>query len=747
MAENEEEAEKTEMVRPRFDLHSSNHSSALGSTRSVRRLAINLATSSAGYVKVGSWRATDAAITLAETVLFPGGTIEAPDDEPARSVNIGGIVAGLVVGAFLITVLVVWWQRRHNKKIVRALSSQLQELKESAVGMRFVTEAWDPREGAEEGEASPRGPHRAKQRGGFHHRVVVDPTVEPEAVAVTIERATWYWQEDEHKIAMHAPHTVLAGNFVEYAGQVCKELDHKYASWAEAGCPVGAAVFRVDLTDKIHSTGTEQKVHNQHTGVVFDIDLAQMEQRNVKSGFARKVRRIVVQESVDATAAAQPLQQIAVVYRGERASGTAPTTGVPPTGWGAAKAKSRAVQRITHTSASASAAAVAAGGASSVEGGLGEDGLPADLKDDERAVLLLLPNMIIQTTKQRPDGWAFGKVIYDEAERGQAGEDFTSGLRWRQAAEADQRPADGKELVSKRLAQALQHRTEFSREEFDAFTDVHGNPIGVVAPGHFIAVGRVYFEPVVTTYSFQSGWFPVQHTDVPSAQQLQELQKQLGGDGASDALKAPPMWASMAEPLTPQMVLLTTQHGDEMGAVHEAFMATHDQRHNRSKKWQIVSVERVQNLSMWQSYAVKRQTVTTRDNALGDPEKERKLDKKWLFHGTDQDTVGKIIEMGFNRSFAGKNAVRYGKGVYFARDASYSDNYAAQDSQGIRRMFLCRVVVGQWCLGYNERLVPDVRTGQTLYDSTVNSMDDPIMWVTYNDAQAYPEYLVKYRHV
>ena len=91
--------------------------------------------------------------------------------------------------------------------------------------------------------------------------------------------------------------------------------------------------------------------------------------------------------------------------------------------------------------------------------------------------------------------------------------------------------------------------------------------------------------------------------------------------------------------------------------------------------------------------------------------------------------------------------MRYGKGVYFARDASYSDNYAAPDGSGVKRMFLCRVVVGQWCQGYNERLVPDVRSGQTLYDSTVNKLDDPIMWVTYHDAQAYPEYLIKYRHV
>ena len=41
----------------------------------------------------------------------------------------------------------------------------------------------------------------------------------------------------------------------------------------------------------------------------------------------------------------------------------------------------------------------------------------------------------------------------------------------------------------------------------------------------------------------------------------------------------------------------------------------------------------------------------------------------WLFHGCPGDIVPKILQQGFNRSFCGKNATFYGKGVYFARDA------------------------------------------------------------------------------
>ena len=111
----------------------------------------------------------------------------------------------------------------------------------------------------------------------------------------------------------------------------------------------------------------------------------------------------------------------------------------------------------------------------------------------------------------------------------------------------------------------------------------------------------------------------------------------------------------------------------------------------------------------------------------------------------------KIIQQGFNRSFCGKNATAYGKGVYFARDASYSASttYSRPDSIGVQRMFLCRVVVGEYCQGKNNMLTPDVREGHQLFDSTVDTLTNarygPSIFVTYHDAQAYPEYLVHFK--
>lgn len=85
----------------------------------------------------------------------------------------------------------------------------------------------------------------------------------------------------------------------------------------------------------------------------------------------------------------------------------------------------------------------------------------------------------------------------------------------------------------------------------------------------------------------------------------------------------------------------------------------------------------------------------------------------------------------------------------FARDAAYSVDrkYSIPNATREQRIFMCRVVVGECCLGYQDCLAPDERHGfqHVRYDSTVDRLNDPGIYVTYNDNQAYPEYLVTFR--
>ena len=195
--------------------------------------------------------------------------------------------------------------------------------------------------------------------------------------------------------------------------------------------------------------------------------------------------------------------------------------------------------------------------------------------------------------------------------------------------------------------------------------------------------------------------------------------------------------SQVKDPLVAQFFALPD--GPEKTRVVEAFLSTLDR-----PRFAIVSVERIQNVTAWQSFAVKRQSVFSREP---DESKRAARFERRLWHGTNVEVLEKIVQQGFNRSFCGKNATFYGKGVYFARDSSYSTNktYAVPDKKGVQHMMYVRVVVGEFCKGVKDAITPDVRSGLDLYDSTVNNVADPSIFVTYHDAQAYPEYLIKFR--
>jgi len=164
----------------------------------------------------------------------------------------------------------------------------------------------------------------------------------------------------------------------------------------------------------------------------------------------------------------------------------------------------------------------------------------------------------------------------------------------------------------------------------------------------------------------------------------------------------------------------------------------------------IVNVERIQALDQWKLYAVKTESIRTRyakDPASLINNTQETLEMKWLFHGTTSSAVPKIVSQGFNRVFAGRNATYFGKGAYFAGHSEYSERYAAPDKYGNRRMFLCRVAVGDWCVGKKDQLTPDSKPGKTteLFDSTVNDIANPSIFVVYHDTQVYPEYIVTYK--
>ncbi|KAM6978444.1 poly(ADP-ribose) polymerase family member 14-related sequence 1 [Tautogolabrus adspersus] len=155
----------------------------------------------------------------------------------------------------------------------------------------------------------------------------------------------------------------------------------------------------------------------------------------------------------------------------------------------------------------------------------------------------------------------------------------------------------------------------------------------------------------------------------------------------------------------------------------------------------VLKIERIQNIVMWKSLQLKKQGMEQRN---GHQNNERRL-----FHGTSDDTIDHINEHGFNRSYAGKNAACYGNGTYFAVNASYSasNTYSRPNQKGEKFMYLCRVLTGDFTVGQQNMITPPAKGAVSFqkYDSVVDNIARPTMFVVFHDTQAYPEYLITFK--
>ncbi|XP_033839348.1 protein mono-ADP-ribosyltransferase PARP14-like [Periophthalmus magnuspinnatus] len=161
----------------------------------------------------------------------------------------------------------------------------------------------------------------------------------------------------------------------------------------------------------------------------------------------------------------------------------------------------------------------------------------------------------------------------------------------------------------------------------------------------------------------------------------------------------------------------------------------------RTTKHKIHKIERVQNHYLWCSYFVMRKKMLKKNGAAG-------LGEKHLYHGTSAKSCNCIERDRFDRNYTGTHGANYGKGVYFAVNASYSarDVYSEPDDAGLKRMYVARVLTGRYTEGEASMKAPPPR-GRNLsdrYDSLVDSLQNPEMFVIFHDDQAYPEYLITF---
>ncbi|XP_029644913.1 protein mono-ADP-ribosyltransferase PARP14-like [Octopus sinensis] len=150
--------------------------------------------------------------------------------------------------------------------------------------------------------------------------------------------------------------------------------------------------------------------------------------------------------------------------------------------------------------------------------------------------------------------------------------------------------------------------------------------------------------------------------------------------------------------------------------------------------YRIIKIERIQNKTLYQGYQALKKKFEAEN-----PKITNEVDGLW--HGTAEGAVEGINKSGFNRSYCGRNATVFGEGVYFAKDIQYSanDTYSTPDHHGTKRIYQCSVLVGKVMRGqHGLKVLPDS------YNSAVDNIQRPSIYVIFHDSQAYPKYLITF---
>ncbi|XP_053421456.1 protein mono-ADP-ribosyltransferase PARP15-like isoform X2 [Nycticebus coucang] len=230
---------------------------------------------------------------------------------------------------------------------------------------------------------------------------------------------------------------------------------------------------------------------------------------------------------------------------------------------------------------------------------------------------------------------------------------------------------------------------------------------------------------------FQSMFFKAAQLTLDDEERL--LNTFLRPDTSFTTNNIPEHWTDMNHQLCSVVPLQPGQ--SEYNTVEDKFTET-------CSSYTIEKIEKIQNKFLWDSYQLKKKHMDYKNGHTNN--------EKLLFHGTDAASVPLINQHGFNRSLAGKRATAYGKGTYFAVDASYSaqDTYSTPDSSGRKHMYLVRVLTGDYTRGNAGLVTPPPKNPfnpTDLFDSVTDDRRHPQMFVVFSDNQAYPEYLITFR--
>nr|XP_025045387.1 TCDD-inducible poly [ADP-ribose] polymerase-like [Pelodiscus sinensis]XP_025045388.1 TCDD-inducible poly [ADP-ribose] polymerase-like [Pelodiscus sinensis] len=155
----------------------------------------------------------------------------------------------------------------------------------------------------------------------------------------------------------------------------------------------------------------------------------------------------------------------------------------------------------------------------------------------------------------------------------------------------------------------------------------------------------------------------------------------------------------------------------------------------------VLTIYRIRNDDLWQRYANRKKFMS-----WGRTKLEKQHLEKHLFFGTSARNVESICKTNFSQLLPKQHSHIFGQGIYFSLRADYSHRYSHPEKGGMRCMFLAKVLVGKTVAGRaHYRRPPEQEPGGQLYDSCVNSVTKPQVYVVFDNFQCYPYFLIHYK--
>ena len=202
-------------------------------------------------------------------------------------------------------------------------------------------------------------------------------------------------------------------------------------------------------------------------------------------------------------------------------------------------------------------------------------------------------------------------------------------------------------------------------------------------------------------------------------------------DDSSTSVNLPPTWTLMGMDDEWFKVTLSASSTE-----YQNLVALVKQRGGASIN--IIRIQRIQNKFLYYPYINKmKQLKTVYKN-------EKQLNIQQLFHGTRPNVVEEICEQNFDWRLHGSNSGQnFGRGTYFAMSPSYSYNYATVDNDGLKYIFIAKVIVGSLVIGNSSMVRPPKNPStNALYESSCDNITTPTIIVKYDKQEYYPEYIL-----